>query len=87
MLGNQSNDGQQAVWGNGPKLLCNPNHELVRLAERLDWKAMEIRFSPLYSPIGRPSIPIRVMVGLMILAEMRHFSDEEAVKEFCQNIY
>jgi len=87
MLGNQKNDGQQAVWGNGLKLLCNPNHELVRLAERLDWKAMESRFSPLYSPIGRPSIPIRVMVGLLILAEMRHFSDEDTVKEFCQNIY
>src|SRR5271154_6980942 len=79
MLGNQSNDGQQAVWGNGLKLLCNPNHELVRLAERLDWKAMESRFTPLYSPIGRPSIPLRVMVGLLVLAEMRHFCDYETM--------
>jgi hypothetical protein len=28
MLGNWKNDGQQAVWGNGLKLLCDPNHEL-----------------------------------------------------------
>ena len=87
MLGEQQNDGQQVVWGNSLKLLCNPNHELVRLAGRLDWSTLELRFAPLYSPIGRPSIPLRVMIGLLILSELRRFSDEDTVKEFCQNIY
>ena len=87
MLGEQTNDGQQVIWGNGLKLLCNPNHELVRLAAQLEWSVLELRFAPLYSPMGRPSIPLRVMIGLLILAELRKFSDEETVKEFCQNVY
>lgn len=87
MVGELPNDGQQSVWGNDLTLLCNPNHELVRLANRLDWSQLELRFARLYSSIGRPSIPLRVMIGLLILAEMRKFSDEEAVKEFCQNVY
>jgi IS5 family transposase len=87
MVGELPNDGQQVVWGNDLRLMCNPNHDLVRLANRLEWAQLELRFIPLYSPIGRPSIPLRVMIGLLILAEMRKFSDEEAVKEFCQNFY
>jgi IS5 family transposase len=87
MVGELSSDGQQQVWGNDLELMCNPNHELVTLAKRLKWSDLELQFLPLYAVNGRPSIPIRVMVGLLILAEMRHFSDEEAVKEFCQNVY
>ena len=42
-------------------------HELVLLADKIDWSYFENQFCELYSPKGRPSMPIRLMVGCLML--------------------
>jgi IS5 family transposase len=72
-----------------PDLLdqLNPKHPLLQLANTLPWAYFEAEFAPLYSPIGRPAKPIRLMVGLCILKHLENLSDERVVKLWVQNPY
>jgi IS5 family transposase len=58
----------------------DPRHELCRLAVQIDWSQFESAFGPLYSPEGRPALPIRRMVGLLILKQLLNLSDERVVE-------
>jgi len=62
-------------------------HELVELAQRIDWKSMEKDFGPYYSEMGRPAVPIRKMVGSMLLKQMYSISDEAFVGCWIENVY
>jgi transposase, IS5 family len=63
-------------------------HPLARLAGLLDWSVFEQRFGALYHPhIGRPGIPIRLMVGLCYLQHTFGLSDEEVVARWVENPY
>jgi IS5 family transposase len=63
-------------------------HALVRLAGLLDWDAFEARFGELYHPhVGRPGIPVRLMVGLCYLQLTFALSDEEVVARWVENPY
>ncbi|MGN7613659.1 hypothetical protein ACQZV8_16430 [Magnetococcales bacterium HHB-1] len=31
------------------EMICDSNHELMRLARRVDWEGLESRFTPLYA--------------------------------------
>jgi len=72
-----------------PDLLnqLNPKHPLLQLANRIDWSVFEQQFSPLYSHRGKPSKPIRLMVGLSILKHMENLSDETLIQRWVQNPY
>jgi len=72
-----------------PDLLnqLNPKHPLLQLANRIDWTVFEQQFSPLYSHRGKPSKPIRLMVGLSILKHMENLSDEVLIQRWVQNPY
>jgi len=65
----------------------NPKHPLLRLAEQIDWAYFETEFSIYYSHRGKPSKPIRLMVGLTILKHMENLSDEILVQRWVQNPY
>ncbi len=42
------------------------NHELVLLSKQIDWEEVESEFAEYYcADNGRPSVPIRTMVGMM----------------------
>ena len=45
----------------------NPEQERCLLAKKNDWDSLEKEFAPLYGSVGRPSIPIRTIVGLLLL--------------------
>ncbi|MBK6914943.1 MAG: hypothetical protein IPH11_15270 [Ignavibacteriales bacterium] len=46
-------------------------HPLFILEERINWQQFEDAFSPLYClDKGRPALPIRLMVGLLILKHL-----------------
>jgi IS5 family transposase len=63
-------------------------HPLVRLAALLDWGVFEARFGELDHPhVGRPGIPIRLMVGLSYLQHSVRLSDEEVVARWVENPY
>jgi len=55
-------------------------HELCRLARQIAWPQFEQAFGPLYSEEGRPALPIRRMVGLLILKQLHNLSDERVVE-------
>ena len=72
-----------------PDLLnqLNPKHPLLLLANRIDWSVFEQQFSALYSHRGKPSKPIRLMVGLSILKHMENLSDDVLIQRWVQNPY
>jgi IS5 family transposase len=66
----------------------DPRHPLVRLAGLIDWQVFETRFGELYHPhVGRPGIPIRLMVGLCYLQHTFALSDEAVVARWAENPY
>jgi IS5 family transposase len=60
---------------------------LVALADIIDWGVFEEKFASRYSKEGRPAKPIRLMVGLLILKQLKNVSDEAIVEQWKQNPY
>ena len=67
--------------------ILNMNHELVILSKEIKWKWIEKQLAPFYSDTGRPSVPIRSMVGLLILKQLYNESDESVVDRWIENPY
>ena len=63
------------------------NHELMLLAERIDWDDITDRLLPYYSKKGRRAKKIRLMAGLHILKHRFNLSDEDVVKGVHENVY
>ena len=64
------------------------NHELVLLSKQIDWDAVESEFAQYYCvDNGRPSVPIRKMVGMMLLKNIYNLSDEGVVARWMENPY
>lgn len=58
----------------------DPRQGLYRLAHEIDWEGYEREFGTLYSQEGRPALPIRRMVGLLLLKHLHNLSDERVVE-------
>ena len=67
--------------------IIDPKHELTLLADRIDWNYFENEFNSLYSAVGQPSVPIRLMVGCLLLKQMENLGDETLAKQWVQNPY
>jgi IS5 family transposase len=67
--------------------VINMKHELVELAQRINWKSIEKDFAPYYADMGRPAVPVRKMVGCMLLKQMYGQSDESFVDRWIENPY
>ena len=66
----------------------NRSHPLYQLANKIDWNIFESSFSKHYSLThGKPSKPIRLMVALLILKQIRNLSDESIVEHWSENSY
>lgn len=65
----------------------DPRNALFRLARAMDWSVFEKEFRPLYCKEGRPALPIRRLVGLLMLKSLRNLSDEEVVVFWSENPY
>lgn len=66
----------------------NPQHGLYKLANEIDWSFFENSFSKHYSATqGKPAKPIRLMVSLLILKQVRNLSDESVVEQWAENSY
>lgn len=48
----------------------NMEHELVLLANKIEWKYFEKEFSGFYLITGQPAVPIRMIVGCLLLKQM-----------------
>ena len=68
--------------------MLNRRHPLYRLAHKIDWGFFEKEFGPLYvEKVGRPGLPIRLLVGFHFLKHAFGESDESVVERFVENPY
>lgn len=66
----------------------NHKHPLYILANVVNWKFFEESFKKHYSEnMGAPGKPIRLMVSLLILKQLRNLSDESVVQQWSENSY
>jgi transposase, IS5 family len=56
--------------------IINMKHELVQLADKIDWDFLDSEIAPLYSDKGRPGIASRFVIGLLLLKHIYGLSDE-----------
>lgn len=87
MIGRTPNEGQKHLFLPNLKEFINPGHELCKLGGRIDWEGFEADFASLYSRIGCPAKPIRLMVGLLILKQVYDLADETVMGEWVSNPY
>ena len=87
MLGQSPDQNQLNVFSPLLKQFIDPSHELVLLAEKIDWKYFEEEFAPHYSNTGQPSMPIRMMVGCLLLKRLYNHGDETLAKSWVMNPY
>ncbi len=62
-------------------------HELVLLAEKIDWKYFEKEFLPLYSKAKRLNVSLRLMIGCLLLKEIYNFDNEKFPRIWINNPY
>ena len=67
--------------------MINLKHELVLLADRIDWSYLDDQVAPFYAVDGRPSIPSRLMIGLHILKHVHNLSDEAVCARWEESPY
>ena len=67
--------------------MIDKKHELALLADRIDWNYFEKEFTSLYSKVGQPAVPIRLMVGCLLLKHLKNLGDETLAKEWIENPY
>ena len=85
-------DASKPVQGNLFKVMLRDivsvKHELVLLRNAIDWDRFEKVLAPVYcADNGRPSIPVRMMVGLTFLKYMFGLSDQEVLDNWVENPY
>lgn len=73
-------------WFMKPEL--DQEHELIKIANAVDWGALSDALSKFYCPDnGRPTKPSRAKIGLLILKHLKGLSDKNTVDEVKANIY
>lgn len=87
MLSKPKNTVQQSFFTDLSSQL-NHSHPLYKLAQVIEWQVFEDAFSKYYSKtMGKPAKPIRLMVALLILKQLRNLSDENVVMVWSENLY
>src|SRR6185312_17152047 len=67
--------------------LLDPTHDLVKLADLINWEDVHDRLALYYSLKGRQGLPIRLMVGLHILKHKYNMSDEKCADRVRSDLY
>ena len=66
----------------------DPDDPLLLLSRAIPWCQFDEAFSAHYdATTGRPAIPIRTMVGLLLLKQFENLSDEQVVVQWKRNPY
>ncbi len=59
--------------------MFDSNDPLIAHANTMDWELFDESFAKYYSDKGRPAKPIRFMVRLLLLKQLKDLSGEEIV--------
>jgi IS5 family transposase len=87
MLGKTPDQNQRNLFSPQLSDFIDMRHELVLLAAKVDWNYFEKEFATHYSNTGQPSMPIRFMVGCLLLKHIYNLGDETLAKAWVMNPY
>jgi len=87
MIGKTANQNQKNLFKPLLKEFIDLQHELVLLADKIDWSYFEKEFSTLYSHTGKPAMPIRLMIGSLMLKRIYNLGDETLAEAWKMNPY
>jgi len=68
-------------------VVCDPSNPLVKLADRIDWEALDEQFASLYAKDGRPATASRMLIGLTLLQSLYGLSEDDVVNRWPENPY
>ncbi len=87
MIGKSPNRQQKELFRPQLSEFIDMNNELVLLGNRIDWQWLENEFISLYSTVGQPAMPVRLMVGCLILKQLYGLGDETLAHAWVMNPY
>ena len=67
--------------------IINMKHELVVLADKIDWAWLDEQLAGCFSDQGRPAEPVRFMIGMFLLKHTYGLSDEQVWGPWVQDPY
>jgi IS5 family transposase len=67
--------------------IIDMRHELVRLADAIDWDWIDSELAGQFSSNGRPGNQTRFMIGLLLLKHIQGLSDEGVCDRWVENPY
>ncbi len=67
--------------------IINMRHELVALADKIDWAWLDEQLAESFSDQGRPAEPVRFMIGMFLLKHTYSLSDEQVWDRWVQDPY
>lgn len=79
--------GQQDLFRSRLDQIINMNHPLAGLSKLLDWEKLAQALRPYYAEMGRPGIPLRLIMGLHLLKYIYALSDEGVCARWEENPY
>jgi IS5 family transposase len=87
MLGKLPDKNQRELFRPMLVDMIDPTHEMVLLADTIDWDYFEDEFISLYSYVGQSSVPLRLIVGCLLLKHLYNLGDETLSKAWIENPY
>src|SRR5699024_2423974 len=87
MIGSSPNKTQRDAFRPLLTDFLDPDQKLVLLADAIDSSYFEGEFAEFYSETGQPAMPIRLMVGCLLLKHLYNYGDESLAKVWVQNPY
>ena len=87
MLGKLPDTSQRELFRPMLSDLIDPHHPLALLSHAIDWSYFDLEFSPFYSTVGQQSVPLRLIVGCLLLKHLKNLGDETLAKEWIENPY
>lgn len=87
MIGKLPEKGQRNLFRPMLEDFIDSRHELVLLANKINWAYFENEFAPYYSDLGAPSVPIRLMVGCLMLKHLFNLGDERIPEVWVRDVY
>ena len=88
MIGKKERNPQLNMFRIPLKQFINESHELVLLSRKIEWEKLEKSLSVFYCENnGRPSVPIRLITGVIMLRRMFNQSDESVLDRWVENPY
>lgn len=87
MIGKQRNPNQRDFFKPLLRDFIDLSHELILLSDKIDWNYFEKDFSQYYSNLEQPAMPIRLMVGSLLLKRIYNLSDELVCEAWIRDPY